>query len=215
MAVDHALLEKVSELGAPVLRFYGWTEPAASFGYFQKIADVERLTPLRPLIRRPSGGGIVPHDADWTYSLAFPADHEWHGLRATESYRRVHVWLQSAFAFRGLQTTLAPFALKSGPGQCFAGYEQHDLLWRGAKVAGAAQRRTRTGLLIQGSVQPGTLGPDVAGSRHAWEQAMCESQTRASGVIWRDLTDDSDLVFRRAADLAINRYSRDSYNRGR
>jgi len=73
MAMDEALLEAMPRFGQPVLRFYGWSEPAATFGYFQKFAEVERLTKLRPLIRRPTGGGLVPHDADWTYSLVFPA----------------------------------------------------------------------------------------------------------------------------------------------
>src|ERR1039458_712179 len=40
MALDEVLLENVSQLGKPVLRFYGWTEPAATFGYFQKFAEV-------------------------------------------------------------------------------------------------------------------------------------------------------------------------------
>ena len=56
MALDEALLEAMPRLGKPVLRFYGWTEPAASFGYFQKYAEVERATLLRPLVRRPTGG---------------------------------------------------------------------------------------------------------------------------------------------------------------
>src|SRR5712671_5568116 len=158
MALDEALLEAVPGLGGPVLRFYGWDGPAASFGYFQKYAEVEVLTPLRPLVRRPTGGGIVPHDADWTYSLAFPRGHEWHELTATESYRRVHQWLLDAFALGGTTTMLAPVARKAEPGCCFAGYEQFDLLWRGGKIAGAAQRRKREGLLIQGSVQPGGIG---------------------------------------------------------
>ena len=113
MALDEALLESVSRLGRPVLRFYGWTEPAATFGYFQKYADVERATLLRPLIRRPTGGGIVPHDADWTYSVAFPPGHEWHSLKAEESYRRVHEWIQSAFAKLDVTTELAPRCKKS------------------------------------------------------------------------------------------------------
>ena len=91
-----------------MLRFYGWTEPAATFGYFQKYAEVERATQLRPLIRRPTGGGIVPHDADWTYSLVFPPGHEWHSLKAEESYRRIHDWIQSAFAKLKVETELAP-----------------------------------------------------------------------------------------------------------
>ena len=57
MALDEALLEAMPRLQRPVLRLYGWTEPAATFGYFQKYAEVERATKLRPLIRRPTGGG--------------------------------------------------------------------------------------------------------------------------------------------------------------
>jgi len=37
MALDEALLESMPRLQKPVLRFYGWTEPAATFGYFQNI----------------------------------------------------------------------------------------------------------------------------------------------------------------------------------
>src|SRR5664280_2274591 len=122
MALDEALLESMLRLGRPVLRFYGWTEPAATFGYFQKYAEVGRATHLRPLIRRPTGGGIVPHDADWTYSLVFPPGHEWHALKAEASYRRVHQWIQAAFAKLSIETKLATNCKKSGPGQCFSGY---------------------------------------------------------------------------------------------
>src|SRR5262245_18868683 len=97
MALDEALLDAMPRLEKPVLRFYGWTSPAASFGYFQKYSEVERATALRPLVRRPTGGGIVPHDADWTYSLVFPPDHPWYAFTAVESYQRVHQWIQSEF----------------------------------------------------------------------------------------------------------------------
>src|SRR5271170_3410674 len=132
MALDEALLEAVSRLGKPVLRFYGWMEPAATFGYFQKISEVERATLLRPLIRRPTGGGIVPHDADWTYSFVVPPDHEWYSFKAIESYRRIHEWIQSAFAKLKIETELAK--AESGKrkaeisGACFVGHEKFDLL---------------------------------------------------------------------------------------
>jgi len=143
MALDEALLEAMPRLQAPVLRFYGWTQPAATFGYFQKYTEVAATTPLRPLIRRPTGGGIVPHNADWTYSAAFPPGHEWHSLKAEESYRRIHDWLRLAFAELKVATELAPCCKKSLPGQCFAGHEKSDLLWHGQKIAGAAQRRNQ------------------------------------------------------------------------
>src|SRR6478752_6039108 len=94
MAIDEALLEATAALALPILRFYGWTEPAASFGYFQHYSDVERGTLLRPLVRRPTGGGIVPHDRDWTYSLVFPPQNKWYELSAKDSYCRVHGWIQ-------------------------------------------------------------------------------------------------------------------------
>jgi len=208
MALDEALLEVVSELGGAVLRFYGWAEPAATFGYFQRIAEVEQATRLRPLIRRPTGGGVVPHDADWTYSLASPPGHDWHSLRAEDSYRRVHEWIQAAFARLGVETELAPCSKKSAPGQCFVGYEKHDLLWRGRKIAGAAQRRNGLGLLIQGSVQP----PPLALARTDWERAMVDvAQPRST---WMGFRPD-EIMSTRAADLEAAKYSNKAYNRKR
>ena len=189
MALDEALLENASRLNAPVLRFYGWTAPAATFGYFQKISEVERATPLRPLIRRPTGGGIVPHDADWTYSAVFPPGHEWHSLKAGESYRRIHDWLRRTFAEMNVATELAPCCKKSLPGQCFVGHEKHDLLWHGKKIAGAAQRRNQLGLLIQGSVQP----PPLALAREVFEIAMGLAAEKTFGVQWLRFAPDAGL----------------------
>ena len=212
MALDEALLEAMPRLGQPVFRCYGWTEPAASFGYFQKYAEVARLTPLRPLVRRPTAGGIVPHDADWTYSLAFPTAHEWYGLRAIESYRRVHEWIQRAFAQLGVATQLAPTPLKTQPGQCFQGYEQFDLLSGGRKIAGAAQRRNRLGLLIQGSVQP-PPGP----ARPAWQLAMREAAPIApiAPVAWHPFPPNDPVLTQRAPQLAAQKYSQAAYNQKR
>jgi lipoate-protein ligase A len=207
MALDEVLLENAAHIGKPVLRFYGWTEPAATFGYFQKFAEVERATHLRPLIRRPTGGGIVPHDADWTYSFVVPPNHEWHLLKAEESYRRIHEWIQSAFARLKVETGLAPSAKKSVPGQCFAGHEKFDLLWRGKKIAGAAQRRNKFGLLIQGSVQP----PLASLKRGDWEGAMRRAASVLFSAGWEDFSPAAQL-HEYADELARQKYSQMSYN---
>lgn len=209
MAMDAALLETAPVLDVPVLRFYAWTESAASFGYFQKFAEVEKMTSLRPLVRRPTGGGLVPHDADWTYSLVFPPAHDWHSLKALESYRRVHEWLQAAFLKLGVAAELAPDCRKALPGQCFAGHEQFDLLQCGHKIAGAAQRRNRAGLLIQGSVQP---PPGL--KRLEWEDALCAVARHDFAISWLDYAPGSDLN-ERAAGLAARVYSQPAYNQRR
>ena len=226
MALDEALLEAVSRLGKPVLRFYGWTELAATFGYFQKYADVERATPLRPLIRRPTGGGIVPHDADWTYSLAFPPGHEWHLLKADESYRRVHEWIQSAFARLKITTELAPGRrlssldprLSTHATACFVGYEKSDLLWQERKIAGAAQRRNKLGLLIQGSVQPSPCQKSEIrnnkSERAAWQNAMCAAGNGEFGIQWSDFEPDAALR-EQAEELVQQKYSQTAYNHKR
>lgn len=210
MALDEALLEAMPRLGQPVLRCYGWTEPAATFGYFQKYAEVERVTLLRPLIRRPTGGGVVPHDADWTYSLAFPITHEWYCLRAEESYRRAHEWVQAAFAQLGVKTELAPSAQRTQPGQCFIGHEKSDVLWRGKKIAGAAQRRNKAGLLIQGSVQP----PPISVLRADWAKAMDAVGKDLFRSRGREFKPDHQLQLR-TDELATGKYSQVGYNQKR
>jgi lipoate-protein ligase A len=210
MALDEALLRAASGLGRPVWRLYSWTEPAATFGYFQHYAEVERLVQLRPLIRRPTGGGIVPHDGDWTYSLAFPPGSEWYALPAIESYRRVHEWIQAAFTRLGFNAELAKASHKAHAGQCFVGHEKFDLLWRGQKIAGAAQRRTRDGLLIQGSVQP----PLPAPRRPAWQQAMAAAAHERHAVTWEAFPPTPSLT-EHAQALAAEKYSRAAYNEKR
>jgi lipoate-protein ligase A len=210
MAVDEGLLEAMPRLGEPVLRFYSWTQKAASFGYFQKYGEVERLTLLRPLVRRPAAGGLVPHDADWTYSLTFPNTHEWYSLSATESYCRVHEWIGRAFTKLKVTTELAACCRKTEVGQCFLGYEKFDLLWKGRKVAGAAQRRKREGLLIQGSVQP----PPLSLAREDWQKAMCETLVSEGKVRWIPFELDAQLK-KRVEELVEGKYSQQNYNRRR
>jgi len=209
MALDEALLEAMPRLGTPLLRFYSWTEPAASFGYFQRYTEVEQMTALRPLVRRPTAGGLVPHDADWTYSLAFPTVHEWYSLKAIQSYERVHRWIQSAFALIKVPTELAE-GRQVGVGQCFVGHEKFDLLWRGQKIAGAAQRRTRDGLLIQGSIQL----PPLSLHKSDWEKAMLDTATRAHDFEWNNFTMDKSMT-ERVEFLAAQKYSQAAYNRKR
>jgi lipoate-protein ligase A len=165
---------------------------------------------LRPLVRRPTGGGLVPHERDWTYSLVFPPGHWWHASRAAESYRRVHEWIRDAFARLAIATTLSPGRSRELPGQCFVGAEQFDLVCGEQKIAGAAQRRNRQGLLVQGSVQP----PPAAAARNDWQQAMGAVASEKWRVQWLPL-EPAAALNQRAEELVRRKYSLAAHNQRR
>lgn len=208
MATDEYLLTLAVQQCMPVLRCYGWDGQAMSFGYFQSYDDIASLTSVRPLVRRLTGGGLVSHISDWTYSVAIPTSCDWYRLKACESYCRMHTWVNAGFRSMGLETSLAEEAILSGPGQCFIGAEKHDVLYKGFKVAGAAQRRTKQGLLIQGSVQIPGIGQEKG--RAAWQDALKNTGTEKYGIEWRAVhLTDSD---RQHIDLlAVELYQAESF----
>jgi lipoate-protein ligase A len=150
MALDEALLALAL---APVLRVYRWERPAISFGYFGKYAPLAAAWPGRELVRRMTGGGVVPHGEDITYTLITPSGHPLTQMSAQQSYRAVHARLAAWLTQRGMAASLAPAPVKRGNGVCFESPAEADVLAAHGKLAGAAQRRTREGLLLQGSIQ--------------------------------------------------------------
>src|SRR6187402_3922001 len=86
MAIDEVLLRTVP---GPLLRVYRWTRPAVSMGYFDRIIDAEALADGRDLVRRWTGGGLVEHGEDVTYTLIVPRQHPLCTQSAAESYRLI------------------------------------------------------------------------------------------------------------------------------
>jgi lipoyl(octanoyl) transferase len=164
MARDLLLLEAHPGSQVPRLRTYGWSEPAHTFGISQRWAEWRPQVPAGSvLLRRPTGGGLVSHLADWTFALALPASHPVFQLEAIRSYAVVLGALGRALARQGLDLTQVPLPpgdrAFAAPSVCGNRPEPHDLV-RGAdgrKVAGAAQKRTREGLLLQGYVDRSSL----------------------------------------------------------
>ncbi len=150
MAVDEALLESATD---PLLRFYRWSRPSLSFGYFGKFTDVVDDSTTRDLVRRWTGGGIVPHGDDLTYSLVTPAKTAASALGPPAIYAALHEAIRAALRAEGREVELAAAAAPKISDACFANSVRHDLLLDGRKIAGAAQRRTRAGFLHQGSIQ--------------------------------------------------------------
>jgi lipoate-protein ligase A len=166
MALDEALWENAN---IPALRLYEWDHLALSFGYFGRYQDVASYEGRRELVRRCTGGGIVQHGDDLTYALIIPASH--FIAQPLEIYTLVHRVIQDALIESGLPAILvsaeahseqvkgnqvpqdANFPSPNDSYACFGNPVVSDVLVDGVKVAGAAQRRSRRGLLQQGSIQ--------------------------------------------------------------
>ena len=91
MSVDQALLETADSTGLISLRFYTWSEPTLSLGYFQSHLDRKLHQPSLDcqLVRRRTGGGAILHDNELTYSLCVPSENRW-SEKNSELYRLVH-----------------------------------------------------------------------------------------------------------------------------
>jgi len=150
MALDEVLLTQAS---APLLRIYRWAREAVSFGYFGKFAPLPAAWPGREIVRRMTGGGIVPHGKDLTYSLIVPAAHPFAARSPRDLYCAVHETISAVLKGVGETASLATPPAHAGSGVCFESPAEFDLLARGRKIAGAALRRTKCGLLLQGSIQ--------------------------------------------------------------
>ncbi len=158
MAFDSIFFERGSMQNAVFLRFYSWTENSYTCGLSQKAVDFSEILPKGARIyKRPTGGGLVFHKAsDITYALAIPASHKFFKIRPKYSYKILH---------DKIRQTLLKFDIKGGlleksqnansaPAQCFVYASEGDILDGNLKkIAGAAQRRTRQGALIQGSIK--------------------------------------------------------------
>ena len=148
MAVDEWLLG-AAEL--PVVRVYRWLAGWGSCGYFVKHEEAERALAGLQWVRRWTGGGIVDHRQDWTYTVVIPRGEALAGSRGAGSYRVIHRALAKAMSVAGV--ALAGQTAPAVGGVCFLQAVEHDVVdAAGRKLAGAGQRRTSEGLLHQGSV---------------------------------------------------------------
>ncbi|MBN1403472.1 MAG: hypothetical protein JW942_03265 [Opitutales bacterium] len=184
MALDLLLLESYPAVDALRLRHYGWTPDCFSFGYSQKEEWIRAQCPQgAELARRPTGGGLVDHRNDWTFAFVLPASHPMHHAPAIDVYRAVHQAIADAMTALGRPACLQPEEdetpsagmPKRVRGLCFAGAEPCDVIdpKSRVKIAGAAMKRNKCGVLLQGSIDRLVTGAlDWAAFRELFIQGL-------------------------------------------
>lgn len=146
MAVDEAVWELAAPGNGPTLRWYSWSESTLSLGYFQSHGEAPAALAQLPKVRRLSGGGALVHDRELTYSLVFPPG-DW----PTPSVRDIVQQTHEVFAavIPGAAFPQRPDDKSADePFLCFERRDAADVVVRGAKIIGSAQRR-RGGRLLQ------------------------------------------------------------------
>jgi lipoyl(octanoyl) transferase len=154
MATDEALLESAAARGVASLRFYTWSEPTVSLGYFQPSESRHEVPNLSALawVRRSTGGAAIVHHHELTYSFALPAGAAW---KSDEPWIcRVHKLLREVLRERDVRSEVVVCGEEQKLGEvlCFLHHTPGDLVMGGAKVAGSAQRKLRGALLQHGSL---------------------------------------------------------------
>lgn len=159
MALDEVLLQEVSAgRSLPVLRLYRWRPETVSLGYFQRNEVVNRAfcrSSGIDVVRRLTGGRAVLHSEEVTYAV-IAGGGELFPPRVEESYRTIAEILRAALCSLGLAAELAP-PRREGRGRalptaCFEAAAGYELLCRGRKIAGSAQKRRGDFFLQHGSI---------------------------------------------------------------
>jgi len=214
MAIDEALLECAQ---VPSIRFYRWDHAALSFGYFGRFADVSSYAAQRDVVRRWTGGGFVFHEDDLTYSIVITANDPVFDESSMSIYENVHHALRDALVAAGQRAQLAtPNSAVTDRrySDCFANPVRADVMLGGRKVAGGAQRRTRAGLLHQGSIQLATGRVRPTGEHVDLGNGLAERFAK-------ELSDDCSVkvlgksLIERAHELAERKYGSVSWLRRR
>ncbi len=169
MAVDEAVVRAVERGAAPpTFRVFGWTPPAVSFGYAQRVSrevDLDRCRALGvDVVRRPSGGRAVLHWNELTYSVLCSGHDPLLGGAILEAYRKISACLVAGVQRLGAEARLEPRRqpVPSPRGEhltspCFSSTTQYEVTLGGRKLIGSAQRRLGDMLLQHGSL---LIGPE-------------------------------------------------------
>ena len=213
MAADEALCEA---LPAPfILRFYDWSSPGVTFGYSQRRRQVTEALAAAgkgglQAVRRPTGGGIVIHEDDLTFSLIFPSPEIC--FEPAAAYGRLHRAIAGAYAAAGEEFTLLSertpsYAVNDPVMDCFSKPVNLDILYNGRKVLGGALRKFGSRMLYQASFQ----APEARAAAARHRKLISSALAGEFSVSWREAEAEKTLLDR-IRELSAAKYETDGWN---
>jgi len=204
MAIDETLTRKCidSEDRPAAIRFYTWKETSCSIGYFQKIENVHKTQDDKriPVVRRPTGGGIVYHGNDITFSIIRRRIQSNRRENITSFYKLIGESLLRGLEKLGFACTFyhpeekshRPESKRKPLNDCLAQQSfcsvtpaKYDIMINGSKVAGYAARRSQEAVLCQGYL-------DV---HKRWKEQYKDSREKAICLLFDNLAGSFKNVF--------------------
>ncbi len=212
MAADEVLCDA---LMAPyTLRFYNWSGPGVTFGYSQRILSVRSgIGPVNsalPLARRPTGGGIVLHESDLTFSFIFHQPGVY--FEPAKTYDRLHRAITGGYAEAGVGFELlnehtADYKTDNPVMDCFAKPVNLDIMYNKKKVLGGALRKFGDYMLYQASFQ----APDARSNAAFHRDIIIKALGLEFGLSWRSAI-FSELEINKIKNLALSKYRTSEWN---
>jgi lipoate-protein ligase A len=165
MALDEELFrEAISPIALPVLRFYTWSPAAVSLGRFQDQERAVNAGACRrrgiDIVRRITGGRAVLHCDELTYSIIARSDSDLFPNDILGTYKVIAAGLLAGLRELGIAAEMVSRSgrhagmVKSSPQEpaCFSSPSWYEILVKGRKIIGSAQRRVGGAFLQHGSI---------------------------------------------------------------
>jgi lipoate-protein ligase A len=159
MAYDlQTLLKMQHPQQVPVLRFFRWRTPGASFGKHQTLENLRSKIPAgMDAVQRPTGGGLVMHGQDLCLSLCWRQGQPPLPTKLKDHYAWIHGVIAKALAPLAKSrlancrdcSTSNSFSTRD----CFTEPVAFDVLRGQEKIVGGALCHQKDAFLYQGSIQ--------------------------------------------------------------
>ena len=161
MATDEAIFRANQRTGSPpTLRFYSWSPPSVSLGYFQAAREEVDIEACRrysvDIVRRPTGGKAVLHENDLTYAVIASDHNPLFPRDILGTYKVISSCIAQGLSELGIEAEMEgngrSYQDDSLKAACFSSPSRYELLAKNKKICGSAQLRSKGIFLQHGAI---------------------------------------------------------------